>query len=247
MKNATVWKPSKFVHTPKGWSPSSDQREVGVGSRFIAAVQLPFYHKLMRMHVYGKLLDVGCGKVPYYGIYRELISENICIDWAENAHVDSVVDLNGKLPLPDSAFDSILCSDVLEHIADPFALFVEMARVLKPGGHLLVFVPFFYHLHEQPHDYFRYTEYALKRFGEISGIETLVLEPYGGAPEIILDILAKNISQYRWLSAVHLKLGLMFVRSRLGTSISQRTRQRFPLGYCFVGRKRLQGSANGIG
>jgi len=237
MKNIAAWKPSKFVQTPNGWSPSSDRRELGVGSRFIAAVQISIYARLIRAYVCGELLDIGCGKVPYYGIYRELITTNTCIDWAENAYIDSVVDLNAKLPLPDSAFDSILCSDVLEHIADPFALFSELVRVLKPGGNLLVFVPFFYHLHEEPHDYFRYTEYCLKRLGETNGLEVLFLEPYGGAPEIILDVIAKNISAHPFLSAIHLGLGSMFMRSRLGAAVSQRTRKRFPLGYCFVGRK----------
>ena len=54
-------------------------------------------------------------------------------------------------------------------------------------------VPFYYWLHERPHDYYRYTEYALRRFAETAGFNFLLIKTLGGVPEIIADILAKNL------------------------------------------------------
>jgi len=213
MKNANLWKPSKFVYESKRWSPSSDRREVGIGSRFIASIQIGPYYKCIKTYAKGNLLDLGCGKVPYYEIYRELVTENVCVDWNENIHVDYVLDIKNTLPFPEARFDTILCSDVLEHIINPSFLFAEMARLLKPGGRLILFVPFFYHLHEVPYDYYRYTEHILRSFSDSNGMEILLLEPYGGAPEIILDIIAKLMSSHLFLSAVILRLSLLFIRS----------------------------------
>lgn len=238
MKNIDLWKPSKFVPTSKGWIPSPDRKEVGIGSRFVAAVQITNYISCIRTYASGKLLDLGCGKVPYYGIYRELVSENICVDWNDNQHLESALDLNKELPFPDERFDTILCTDVLEHIINPSGLFAEMTRILQPGGNIILCVPFFYGLHEEPHDYYRYTEHCLRNFGDVNGLEILFLESYGGAPEIILDIFAKMLSSHLFLSALHLCLSLKFVRSRMGISISKWTKKRFPLGYCFVARKK---------
>jgi SAM-dependent methyltransferase len=108
------------------------------------------------------LLDLGCGKVPFYARYREYVSETVCVDWSNslhgNGHVDAECDLTQELPFADASFDTILLSDVLEHIPAPERLWREMARLLKPGGELLSSVPFFYWLHEEPYDYYRYTK-----------------------------------------------------------------------------------------
>ena len=61
-----------------------------------------------------------------------------------------------------------------------------LARVLRPGGKLLLCVPFFYWIHEEPHDYYRYTEFALARFCELSELKIICLEAYGGLPEVLL-------------------------------------------------------------
>lgn len=63
--------------------------------------------------------------------------------------------------VPDAAYDTVLCSEVLEHVGEPEAAVAEMARVLRPGGTLILSVPFLARLHEEPHDYYRYTEHGL--------------------------------------------------------------------------------------
>ena len=239
MRSENLWEPSKFIETIQGWSPSSDRNCVGVGSRFVASIQLASYYSVIRKHACGDLLDLGCGKVPYYGIYRDLVRENICADWNRNLFVNFVVDLNKSLPVANGLFDTVLCTDVLEHLYNPSNAFSEMTRVLKPGGKLILCVPFLYYLHEEPHDYFRYTEHSLRRFSKENQLEVVLLLAYGGALETILDIIAKNISSHSLLSAIHLNLSLAFANSKVGKSISQNTNHRFPLGYCLVAKKNL--------
>ena len=183
------------------WSTQGVQRPEGERPRIETDVRsgrklLP---NVVKGHCRGRLLDLGCGKVPFYALYREYVSEIICVDWSNslhgNGHVDAECDLTKDLPFANASFDSIILSDVLEHIPTPERLWGEMARLLRPGGNLLLSVPFFYWLHEEPHDYYRYTKYALRRFAEATGFDILLIKELGGAPEIMVDILSKFISR----------------------------------------------------
>jgi hypothetical protein len=109
--------------------------------------------------------------------------------------------------------------------------------VLKPHGKVILGVPFFYWLHEEPHDYYRFTKYKLQMFCEENRLAVVSLEPHGGAPEIILDIIAKNIAFSKTLSACHFFLSNVFAKSKIGKKISAATAQTFPFFYCVVAQK----------
>jgi hypothetical protein len=102
-------------------------------------------------------------------------------------------------------------------------------------------VPFYYPLHETPHDFFRYTEFGLRRFMESSEMRVVYLEPIGGAVEIISDILSKNIVRIPVAGLVAAKvlqqLSWWFVSSRVGSRISRKTSSQFPLGYFMVAER----------
>lgn len=66
------------------------------------------------------------------------------------------------LPFASRSFDSVVLLDVLEHLPTPGDALAEAQRVLKPGGVLVVQVPFLYPLHDQPHDFQRWTEHGLR-------------------------------------------------------------------------------------
>lgn len=62
----------------------------------------------------------------------------------------------------DGEFDAVLCANVLEHVAEPAAAVAGIARALRPGGVTLVTVPFIYPLHDEPIDFWRFTEHGLR-------------------------------------------------------------------------------------
>lgn len=253
MKNRETWKPSKYVRQSGRLVASRDPNEVGVASRLIADRTAMFYETSLRLHAKGRLLDLGCGKVPLFDTYRDYITDNICVDWENttykhdrldtytNDHLDFEADLTKELPCADDEFDTIILSDVLEHVAEPERLCREIARVLSPTGKLLMNVPFYYMLHEEPHDYYRYTEFALRRLMDRSGLQILQLRTMGGAPEVMLDVFSKNVMHVpvagvpvatvsHWLTSA-------FVHTSVGRRISERTARNFPLGYFLIAAK----------
>lgn len=204
-----------------------------------------FYDENLPRHVRGRLLDLGCGKAPLYDSYKELATDIVCVDWEstlhKNEYLDFECDLTKTLPFGDGEFDTIILSDVLEHIPEPAALWREMARILAPKGRLLMNVPFYYWLHEQPHDYYRYTEFALRRFVDNSGLTLLHLQPLGGAPEILADIVSKNLLFLgkfgRPFAAFTQWFAGAFIRTRFGGKVSSSTSPTFPFGYALIAEK----------
>ena len=201
----------------------------------------PAYERVITAHARGRLLDCGCGDVPYYAMYRPHVSEVTCVDWGGSLngrqHVDVDVDLNGALPFEDARFDTVLLADVLEHIAEPHALIAEIARVLAPGGKLIAMVPFFYPVHEAPHDHYRYTRFALERMCERAGLKVTELAPYGGYPDVLLDVVNKGLESWPLACRAFLALSGWWSRSGLIERWRAQSRERFPLGYCLVASK----------
>lgn len=199
------------------------------------------YAEALPIHARGHLLDLGCGTVPLYGTYRDYVTEVTCVDWGnslhQNVHLDRECDLTAPLPFANARFDTILLSDVLEHLPDPKLCWSEAARLLAPGGKFILNVPFYYQVHEEPHDYYRYTEFALRRFASDAGFEVLELKAIGGAPEILTDLLAKLLAK-TWFgsgpAALIQWLVGHFARRRIGARLSRKTQHRFPFGYFMV-------------
>lgn len=111
----------------------------------------------------GKLIDVGCGEMPLKKTAMGVVEQYDTFDIEERvkgvSFVGSILDMN---MIKNGSYDTVLCFSVLEHIRDPFRALDELARILKPGGVLIMTVPHLFRLHEEPHDYFRFTHYALQ-------------------------------------------------------------------------------------
>ncbi|MFC1628390.1 class I SAM-dependent methyltransferase [Gemmatimonadota bacterium] len=245
MNNRNDWQPNKYIYKKGKLVASRDRKQVGVASRLIADIVAELYEHNIRQYARGKLLDLGCGNAPLYHAYREHITENICVDWKntlhKNIYLDFECDLAEVLPFSDGEFNTIILSDVLEHIFEPIKLWKEMSRILSINGKVLLNVPFYYWLHERPYDYYRYTEFALQRFVEISGLRLIQLEPIGGAPEILADICAKHF-QFIPLIGNNLASAIqyitrLFIKTTLGQGISKKTGRAFPLGYFLIAEK----------
>lgn len=245
MKNIEQWKPSKFVVKKGRLCITKDPRELGISSRLSASVVVDAFNRHFLEHCKGSLLDLGCGKVPFYEFYRAHIKDSVCVDWENSAHgrkhIDVACDLSKTIALPNARFDTILLSSVLEHIPEPIHLWQEMSRLLKPKGKAIINVPFLYWLHEVPHDYFRYTEYALRRMAEESGFDIVVLEPLGGAPVVICDIAAKVLIRIPFLGSLLSSFVQGCCRVALcvpaSNRILKRTAKLFPSGYFVVAQR----------
>jgi SAM-dependent methyltransferase len=232
---------------------SRDRNEVSVGSRLIGDLVAGCYDAALKVYVRGKLIDLGCGQVPLYASYRDLVTGNVCVDWANSSHknqfLDAECDLTERLPFEAETFDTIILSDVLEHISRPDDLWSEMTRILAPGGHILLNVPFIYWLHEEPHDYYRYTEFALRRFVTASGLELVELTTIGGTPEVLADLVAKHLAHMHavgeWMADVVQRGTLALVRTKAGHRASRATSAKVPLGYFLVAAKSLASREGG--
>jgi len=245
MKNQDQWKPTKYIFKNASLVSSKNPNFVNPFSRLMADIVASYYQPALKKHAKGILLDLGCGKVPLYQAYQPFIEENICVDWTKSLHdsdhLDLECDLNEPLPFHNRYFDTVVLSDVLEHLYQPDALVLEIHRILKPGGHLIMNVPFLYWIHEGPHDYYRFTEFALKKYIEHSGLTLVQLEPIGGAFEVVADIFSKMATRIPFFKSTLVTLiqffSSIFYQSRLGRTIKNSTAPIFPYGYFLVAKK----------
>jgi len=131
----------------------------------------------------GKLIDIGCGIKPYKNILHSYVSAHIGVDRVDTLHNKSNIDLFGtayNISVDNSSFDSLICTAVLEHLEEPDLAIKEAYRVLKLGGYGIYSVPLFWHIHEEPRDFYRFTKYGLKYLFEKNYFEIVELIPWGG-------------------------------------------------------------------
>lgn len=131
----------------------------------------------------GALLDFGCGNKPYLAFLEGRVDSYVGADLAQNAlgTVDLILGADSRVPAADSSFATVLSTQVFEHVPEPDRYLAEAARVLKPGGHLILTCPGGFMLHEEPHDYWRYTLYGLRHLLSKHGFEPVRIDSAGGA------------------------------------------------------------------
>ncbi|PKN08876.1 MAG: hypothetical protein CVU73_06500 [Deltaproteobacteria bacterium HGW-Deltaproteobacteria-8] len=113
----------------------------------------------------GDVLDLGCGAKPYQSWFSPSVCSYTGAD-VSGEGVDVLIEPDAPLPFADNSFDTLLCTQVLEHVRDLGLIVGEIARVLRPGGALVASAPFLYNLHGAPHDYRRFTEFGLRALFE---------------------------------------------------------------------------------
>jgi SAM-dependent methyltransferase len=245
MKNVSQWTPTKYEFRNNKLRGSRNPKFLTISSRLMADITAAFYQEYIAKYATGKLVDLGCGNVPFYDLYKDLVSDNVCVDWPNSAHknqyLDFECDLNKHFPFADAEFDTIIISEVLEHISNPELIWSEMARILKPRGRILLSVPFFYKIHEAPYDFYRYTEFALKNFASKNNLRVLELKNFGGLPEIFTDIISKNLIKIpllgKFSSDILQRLCWFFINTSFGKRKSANSGSAYPLGYFMVVEK----------
>lgn len=139
------------------------------------------------------VLDLGAGTRPYAPLYVGHFSRSVSVDVEHSPHDTERVDVIASaedLPFPADSFDCVICTEVLEHCADPWAAGAEIGRVLRPGGWAFVTTPFLCALHETPHDYHRFTPWGIIELASRSHLEVISVRPRGDyAAVAMLDLL----------------------------------------------------------
>lgn len=155
--------------------------------------------KLCASEISGKILDVGCGKKPYQKLFvgaTEYIGMDIENPGHDHAHENIDVFYDGKIfPFPDRSFDSVLTNQVFEHVFNPSEFLSEIYRVIKPGGFLLLTVPFIWDEHEQPYDYGRYSSFGIKSILEKNGFE--IVKQYKSCCGVVVIFQLINLFIYK--------------------------------------------------
>ena len=127
----------------------------------------------------GKILDFGCGTGPYRALLTAATDyTGLEYDSPENRqrkHADIYYD-GLTIPLEDASFDGVLSTQTLEHVPNPERIVAEWARILRPGGHLLLTLPFMWPEHEMPYDFQRYTTNGLQAILKNGGFEIISQE-----------------------------------------------------------------------
>ena len=143
------------AYAPRAWTDSSDHAYLGISliERSIS---------VLAAGLGGELLDVGCGRQPYASYLTHVTRKRTCDFDSKRGQVDFECPAD-RIPLPDQSLDSIFCTEVLEHVPDPAAVWREFGRLLRPGGKVLLATPMYWPGHEEPYDYYRYTEFGLRR------------------------------------------------------------------------------------
>lgn len=131
----------------------------------------------------GVLYDLGCGETPYRSFFLQYAQQYVGVDWAGSSHdtrVDIAADLNKPLPVASGVADTVVSLSVMEHLCEPQVMLDEAYRILRPGGMIVLQVPWQWWIHEAPHDFFRYTPFGLQYMFHKAGFVDIVVEPQAG-------------------------------------------------------------------
>lgn len=136
-----------------------------------------------------RVLDVGAGSCPYRGLFAhcDYRTQDLAPLRGEQLRhggygaLDFVSDVTA-IPVPDGSFGVVLCTEVLEHHPEPIRVVYELARILQPGGTLVLTAPLGSGIHQEPYHYYGgYTPWWYERFLKAAGFEKITVEPNEGS------------------------------------------------------------------
>ena len=161
--------------------------------------------KYFAVNFNGKILDVGCGSKPYEKLFS--VDEYIGLEYnssknIENKNVDyfnkaDYLYSGGAFPFEDNFFNGVISTQVLEHVPDPRLFLIEINRVLKKDGLILISFPLMFYEHEKPYDFFRFTSFGIQKLLKETGFEIIEKKKLATSAKTLVHLsacyIAKNI------------------------------------------------------
>ena len=198
-----------------------------------------------------KVLDIGAGECPLRGKLESLGYAYSSLDIEQNSHgsIHYVTRIDHDLPESLSSvggFDLLILTEVLEHVPDWAKAFQNLPNLLKTGGHCIITTPFFYMLHEEPYDFWRPTDHAIKYFSDSNGLEVICSRRNGDGWDVLGTLICstsvcrqekKLWSFFPLIPAkIILKIAQIFFKSRFFQK-NINFQMRYYLGNLFLIRK----------
>ena len=135
-----------------------------------------------------RVLDAGAGETAHKHYFSAQRYCGLDLGIGDHAWDYSRLDVLGNLetlPFPDATFEAAINIVTLEHVLHPERVICELSRVLKPGARFLLVAPLQWEEHQQPHDYLRFTRFALDRMLRQAGFTGIAIQPVGGMFRLI--------------------------------------------------------------
>lgn len=192
------------------------------------------------------VLDAGAGECRHAGLFAH--TRYVTLDLAigdrrwDYSRIGVLGDIHA-LPFRSGAFDAVVNLQVLEHLREPGQAIREMARVLKPGGQLILTTVQCWEIHQHPNDFFRFTRYGLRYLFEKACFEEARVEALGGffwlLAARLMNVLSFFQEGWRWIVFVLLAPWFGFLIPALLYFLDRLDcRQDYTLGYFCWCRKR---------
>jgi len=193
-------------------------------------------------YIKGKVLDVGAGE---FSRYRNLFKceEYIKMDIKKSENID-VIGNAENIPFKDETFDAIVCTQVLGDINNIYKAVQEFYRVLKPKGIVLLTESLMNEMHDEPHDYWRFTKFGLKHLFKKAGFKIIAIDQRGSffsikAQNNIRYLIDRfNLYSHRWAKILNpifrIYSQLMFFLDKIDKSKANR---KFAIGWCIIVQK----------
>ena len=179
-----------------------------------------FIIPIISKHCKGDVLDVGALDSPYK---KHMKFEKYSVLDINNKNADYNVDIHNT-NIESNKFDTIIATQVLEHLYNPFKAVGEILRMLKPNGYFIASTVFIYPYHGEPNDYFRFTKFGLKKiFEKFNKVEIINL----GTPIMaIIDLLTR---EYGFLKILRPLTSILKIKNKKNT--------KAPLGFIIIAQK----------
>ncbi len=139
-------------------------------------------------YVSGETLDFGAGTAKYKGIIVPNTTKYVTFDMMAGKNIDVVGDVLNP-PFGDSSFDTVISTQVLEHVEKPWVMVSQIGRITKLGGVCIITAPFLIPFHADPHDFFRYTREGMESLFKNEGFEIVESGTYGKTFSVFSEMI----------------------------------------------------------